>query len=116
MWTCHDVCKLLSFLLDNIYVRFGDAVYRQVIGIPMGTNCAPFVADLFLYCYERDFMLSLKSDTVTQSDIIEAFKNSSRYLDDIFNTDNPFFVLCSLLYTQKSCVYIKQTSPIRRQF
>ena len=48
---------------DNIYVRFGDTVYRQVIAISMGTNCAPFFADLFLYCYERDFMLSLKSDT-----------------------------------------------------
>ena len=31
MWTCLDVCKSLSFLLDNIYVRFGDAVYRRVI-------------------------------------------------------------------------------------
>ena len=57
MWTCLDVCESLSFLLDNIYVRFGDAVYRQVIGIPMGTNCAPLVADLFLYCYVREFML-----------------------------------------------------------
>ena len=83
MWTCTDVCKSLSFLLDNIYVRFGSTVYRQVIGIPMGTNCAPLVADLFLYCYERDFMLSLKPDT--QADVIEAFNNTSRYLDDIFN-------------------------------
>ena len=40
----------------TIYVRFGDAVYRQGIGIPMGKNCAPLVADLFLYFYERDFM------------------------------------------------------------
>ena len=31
LWTCLDVCKSLSFLLDNIYVRFGDAVYRQVM-------------------------------------------------------------------------------------
>ena len=82
MWTCYDVCKSLLFLLDNIYVRFGDTVYRQVIGILMGTNCAPLVADLFLYSYERDFMLSLKSDT--QADIIEAFYNTSRYLDIYF--------------------------------
>ena len=104
MRTCLDVCKSLSFLLDNIYVRFGDAVYRQDIGIPMGTNCAPLVTDLFLYCYERDdFMLSLKSDK--QSDIIEAFNNISRYLDAIFNIDNPiFFILCFLLHTLKSCV------------
>ena len=78
--------------------------------VPMGTNCAPLVAGLFLYCYERDFMLSLKSDT--QSDIIEAFNNTSRYLDDNFNIDNPFLILCFPLYTQKSCVQIKQTSQL----
>ena len=55
----------------------------------MGTNCAPLVADLFLYCYERDFMLSLSPST--QSDVIDAFNNTSRYLDDILNIDNPFF-------------------------
>ena len=44
-WTCSEVCKSLTFLLDNIFVRYGNAVYRQVIGIPMGTNCAPLVAD-----------------------------------------------------------------------
>ena len=55
----------------------------------MGTNCAPLVADLFLYCYERDFMLSLSPDT--QNDVIDAFNSTSRYLDDIFNIDNPFF-------------------------
>ena len=110
MWTCLDVCKSLSILLDNIYVRFGDAVYSQVIGIPMGTNCAPVVEDLFLYCYERDFMLSLKSDT--QSDIIEAFNNTSCNLDDIVNIDNPFLILYFPLYTQQSYVLIKQMSPI----
>ena len=89
MWTCSDVCESLAFLLDNIFVRYGNTIFRQVIGIPMGTNCAPLVADLFLYCYERDFMLSLKSDT--QADIINAFNDTSRYLDDIFNIDNPFF-------------------------
>ena len=42
----------------------------------MGTNCAPLVADLFLFCYERD-LLSLSDDN--QSEIIEAFKSTSRY-------------------------------------
>ena len=49
----------LSYLLDDIYIRFGTKLYRQIVGIPMGRNCAPLVADLFLYCYERDFMDSL---------------------------------------------------------
>ena len=55
----------------------------------MGTNCAPLVADLFLFCYERDFMLSLSDNDET--DIIEAFNSTSRYLDDLRNIDNPYF-------------------------
>jgi hypothetical protein len=47
----------------------------------MGTNCAPLVAYLFLYFYERDFMLNLSENT--QQDVISAFNNTSRYLDDI---------------------------------
>ena len=42
---------------SNIYIRFGNKLYRQIVGIPMDTNCAPLVADLFLFCYERDFMI-----------------------------------------------------------
>ena len=64
-------------------------LYRQIVGIPMGTNCAPLVADLFLYCYERDFMDSLNHDN--QADVIEAFNSTSRYLDDLLNIDNPYF-------------------------
>ena len=47
----------------------------------MGTNCAPVVADLFLFCYERDFMLSQSYNN--QTDIIETFISTSRYLDDL---------------------------------
>lgn len=89
LWTCSDFCGALNFLLDNIYVRYGQNLYRQVIGIPMGTNCAPLVADLFLFCYERDFMLTLKPDS--QADLITSFNRTSRYLDDILNLDNPYF-------------------------
>ena len=53
------MCEALTFLLDNIYIRFGSKLYRQIVGIPMGTNCARLVADLFLFCYARDFMLDL---------------------------------------------------------
>ena len=81
--------KLSAFLLDNIYIRFGSKLYRQIVGIPMGTNCDPLVADLFLFCYERDFMLSLSEDN--QSGVIEAFDSTSRYLDDLLNIDNNFF-------------------------
>ena len=62
------MCEALTFLLDNILIRFGSKLYRQIVGIPMGTNCAPLVANLFLLSYDRDFMLSLSEDS--QSDVI----------------------------------------------
>ena len=62
LWSCQKGCETLTFLLDNIYVRFGSKLYRQIEGIPMDTNYAHLVADLFLFCYERDFMLSFSDD------------------------------------------------------
>ena len=59
--------------MDNIYVRFGTKFYRQIVGIPMGTN----------------FMDSVNHDN--QADVIEAFNSTSRYLDDLLNIDNPYF-------------------------
>ena len=89
IWTCQKVCEALTFLLDNIYIRFDTKLFRQIVGIPMVTNCAPLVADLFLFCYERDFMMSLSVEN--QYDIIEAFSSTSRYLDDVLNIDNTYF-------------------------
>ena len=79
---------IIFYILDNIFIRFGSKLYRQIVGIPMGI-CAPLVADLFLFCYERDCMLSLSDND--QIDIIEAFNSTSRYLDDLLNIDNPYF-------------------------
>ena len=58
----------------------------------MGTNCAPLVAYVFLFHYERDFMhvmMSLSDDK--QADIIDTFNTMSRYLDDILNINNICF-------------------------
>ena len=55
----------------------------------MGTNCAPLVADLFMFCYESDFMMTLSDDK--KADVIDAFKTTSRYLDDILNINNVYF-------------------------
>ena len=79
LWSCQKVCDALVYLLDNIFIRFGTKLYRQTIGIPMGTNYAPLVADLFcffFFCYERSFMKSLSREN--QADIIEAFNSTSR--------------------------------------
>ena len=83
------MCEALTFLLDNIYIRFGSKLYRQIVCFPMGSNCAPLVANLILFYYERDFMLSLSEDN--QYDVIEAFNSTSRYLDDVLNIDTNVF-------------------------
>ena len=83
------MCDALHFLLDNVFIRFGSKLYRQIEGILMGTHCSPLVADVSLFCYERDFMLSLSDNN--QTDIIEAFYSTSSYLDDLLNIDNPYF-------------------------
>ena len=89
LWSCQRMSDALHYLLDNIFIRFGSKLYRQIVGIPMGSNCAHLVADLFLFCYERNFMLSLSDNN--QTDIIGAFNSTPRYLDDVLNFDNPYF-------------------------
>ena len=88
LWSCQNVCDALSNLLNNIYIRSGNKLYTQIVGIPMGKNRAPLVVDLFLFCYEKDFMTSLSDDN--EADIIEAFNSTSIYLDDLLNFDNPY--------------------------
>ena len=64
-------------------------VYQQIVVIPMGTNCAPLIADLFLYCYERNFMSNLQKSK--RFDLINKLNDTSRYLYDIFTIDSPEF-------------------------
>ena len=60
MYTADQICNMVDFLADNIFVKFGrGCIFQQVIGIPIRTNCAPFLAELFLYSYESEFLDSL---------------------------------------------------------
>ena len=80
------MCEVLTYLLDNIFLRFGTKIYRK---IPMGTNWAPLIADSFLFCYERDFMAPLSYKK--EAEIVQAFNSTSRYLEDLLNIDYPYF-------------------------
>ena len=57
-----DIKSMFGVLIDNIYVVFGDHVFQQSVGIPMDTNCAQLLADLFLYSYEAEFVQKLLRD------------------------------------------------------
>ena len=60
-YTEDDIINMLEFLVDNIFVVFGGKVFQQIVGIPMGTNCAPLLADIFLYSYEAEYIKYLLS-------------------------------------------------------
>ena len=60
-YTEDDIIIVLEFLVDNIFVVFGGKVFKQIVGIPMGTKCAPLLADIFLYSYKTEFIQSLLS-------------------------------------------------------
>ena len=64
-----------SYFYWTIFISDLALSYTQIVGIPLGINCAPIVADLFLFCYERDFMMSLSADK--DAEIIDAFNSTS---------------------------------------
>ena len=79
----------IEFLVDNIYVHVGNKIFKQTIGIPMGTDCAPLLANLFLFFYEYKFMkLKLKQN----SQLAKTFSCTFRYIDDLLTLNNPNFV------------------------
>ena len=88
-YTEEDVYKMLEFLIDNIFVQYGGLVFQQTVGIPMGTNCAPLLADLFLHSYEVDFI----ADLIRKKEyrLARSFNLSFRYIDDVLSLNNPNF-------------------------
>ena len=88
-YTEEDIIKMLEFLVDNICVVFAGNVFQQIVGIPMGTTCAPLLADIFLYSYEAEFIQSLLS--AGQKRLASQFNFTCRYIDDILSINNPDF-------------------------
>lgn len=70
----------INYLLDNCYFNIGDIVLRQVVGIPMGSDPAPFMANLFLYFYENQYVRDLKKQNLR---LARRFSNTFRYIDDL---------------------------------
>ena len=84
-----DIIKMLEFIVDNIFVVFAGKVFQQTVGIPMGTNCDPFLADIFLYSYKADFIQSLLSTGKKQ--LASRFNLTYRYIDDVLSINNQEF-------------------------
>ena len=80
---------MIEFLVDNIYVRFDGQLFRQMVGIHMETNCAPLLADLFLYSYENEFLDKLIKEGKRK--LARKFNLSYRYTDDLISFNNKRF-------------------------
>ena len=77
----NDFIKMLECLVDNIFVVFAGKVFQQIVGIPIGTNCAPLLTDIFLYLYEAEFIQSLFSTRRKQ--LASRFNFTYRYINDV---------------------------------
>ena len=76
IWHC------LSF--GYYFSRVLTKLYRQTIGIPMETNCAPFVADLFLFCYEKDFINSASQWKISLTSLRLLIPLQDTLIDNIY--------------------------------
>ena len=94
-----DVLSLLEYLLNNIYVKYRDNIFRQVIGVPMGTDCAPDLANLFLFAFENKYIIGLIN---VKSDDIKWLKFIYRYIDDlmVLNDNGNFDSAYTEIYPQ----------------
>ena len=84
-----DIFNMLEFLIDNIFVIFCGRVFQQTVGIPMGTNCAPLLADLFLYSYEAYFIQRLLKKN--EKKLARSFNFTFHCIDDVLSLNNSRF-------------------------
>ncbi len=88
-FSCQNIFEIIDFLTGNIYVRLGDEIFRQILGIPMGMNCAPLLANLYLFSYEYDFLMNLMKQKKLH--MARKFNFSFQYIDDLISLGNSNF-------------------------
>ena len=98
MYTADNICKMIEFLIEKIFVQFGGRLLRQMIEIRMGTNCTPLLADFFLYSYENEFLNSMIRSGHRR--LARSFNLCYRYIDDLIVFNNKKFL-----------VYLKEIYP-----
>ena len=84
----NSLIEMMEYLIDNIYITVGNKVFRQQVGIPMGTDCAPLLANLFLFYYEYQYMKNLVKDNLQAA---TKFNGTMRYIDDLLTLNNSGF-------------------------
>ena len=87
--TSDQLITYVEYLIDNIFISIGNHVFKQVIGIPMGTDCAPLLANLFLFHFEYSYI----KEKLSKADygMALSYKYTVRYIDDLLTFNNPSF-------------------------
>ena len=101
-----EIMFMLQYLLNNIYVKYKDSIFRQIIGVPMGTDCAPDLANLFLFVFEYKYVMNLISEGDPD---LRLFQFVYRYIDDllILNDDGHFDKIYKTVYPSE--LHLKST-------
>ena len=79
-YTVDTLLDDIKHLLDNIYISHGGKIFRQIIGIPIGSDCSQDLANLFLFSYEDEYIINLINDGNEDADLLG---NAHRYIDDL---------------------------------
>ena len=107
-WSSEELVEIIKVIIDNSYICFHEEVYRQVIGIPMGTSCAPYLANIFLHVYEYDYLQNLVRNG--DMDVAKKLAKTFRYQDDCvsINDDSTFKEHYLLMYPPE--MHLKNTN------
>jgi hypothetical protein len=80
--------SILTIELTFFFLVFGNKIFQQTVGIPMGTNCEPLLADLCLYFNEAEF---IQKHLHEKNKPLVAFNSTFRYIDDVLSINNDQF-------------------------
>ena len=115
-FTMDELINAVCFIIDNSYIVFQDSIFRQIIGIPMGTNCAPHLANIYLHKFEYCYLLKLIQDG--QLNVAKKLSNVFRYQDDCIaiDDDNLFSVHAVNIYPREMILKNTNISPNKSTF
>ena len=86
--TAVELIDIIYYVIDNIYVSVGNKVFRQCIGIPMGTDCAPLLANLYLFHFEYIYIRKLICNNMCKA---RSFCTTFRYINNLLTLNNLSF-------------------------
>ena len=111
-FTDNELVTHINKIIDNAYIIYNNHLYKQVIGIPMGTNCAPHLANIFLHIYEKQYIGNIITST-TNPDILGKLKYIYRFQDDLiaFEDDNMFQNKYKEIYPSEMVLKNTNVSP-----